>query len=586
MFPRNAICISHRTSLWQWVFLILCFPTFSVRYARLFYNGGFMSERYIHRFPWGENEEPQILIIHFGSKSTPLIAQLLREIGFKSVMVRANEADRYLSKRHMTQRLPKLVILSGGDKSVYDADAPTYPEGVFKHLLQEGKVVFFGICYGAQLLAQLRGGIVERAVKPEYGIVDVKVNGGFGLYRGGRAVMNHGDEITKLPLGAETIASTDRCHNAFFGGSSVYGIQFHPEMDHTEDGEAILMHVASIAGCKQDYEFHPKEFVKEAAAWMGSTCQTEGVLCGLSGGVDSSVAFRIAQGVIQEANLLAVYVDNGFMRLRETEEVRTMFGEKQVVYVNAGELFYDAIDCISYPEIGTIPEREGAYYEAVRKCIGATFIDVFTSTVRSSAHKTKFLIQGTNAADIIESQTGLKSHHNVALPEKLGLDIVEPLAGLYKFEIRRLAREGVHLPPDVADRQPFPGPGLAIRTWGKLDRSYVPPLQAANAVLEDCVAAHKQDLPGLCQYYVALAPLPSTGLMGDARVLGFAWIIRMVTAKNRESYSTLDVSHPPKEFIDLVSHRLTSEIRMHDGTRFCRVYYEWTGKPPSTTEPH
>jgi GMP synthase (glutamine-hydrolysing) len=287
------------------------------------------------------------------------------------------------------------------------------------------------------------------------------------------------------------------------------------------------------------------------------------------------------------------------MRDGETEEIHAVFGDEGVTYVDASDAFHACIEAVPYPAEGHPAECEGSYYELIRKAMGACFIDVFVSEARRlfsgatqnedrAVHENAFaLLQGTNASDIIESETGLKSHHNVGgLPDQLNVEIVEPLAGLYKFEIRLLA-EALGLPKEIVFRQPFPGPGLALRTWGKLSRDLAPPLRAANRILEEVLRSHYPDIHTRpCQYYAGLAPLPSTGLMGDARVIGYAWWIRMVTSRRRESYSTLGVFEPTWAFMQELSHRLTSETRMLDGTPFVRVGYEVTGKPPSTVEPH
>ncbi len=535
---------------------------------------------HIHRFPWGFGEDAQVWIVQFGSKSTPLIAQLCREVTLRSRIVSWQAFPEAWRTKSAT---PRLVILSGGDQSVTDADAPSLPKELYLQLVRE--TVVLGICYGAQLLAHFGGGAVRRAEKPEFGTVNV-TSKPFGNYSGGQAVMNHRDEIVTLPKFWERIASTERCANALCGDRNVWAVQFHPEMDHTENGEAILNHLAfDIARCQSDYDFDPNEYVARCGQWLTEVAPRGDVLCGLSGGVDSAVAMTIARQPLRR-RLRGIFIDTGWMREGELEEVRSVFGDKGVAYERAGEAFYDAVEAVPYPEGGTASENEYRYYDAVRKTIGQKFIDQFLATAKRLSLRPSALIQGTNAADIVESETGLKAHHNVGgLPARLGVDIVEPLAGLFKFEIRKLAR-ALGLPESIAARQPFPGPGLAVRSWGKLTRQDAPPLARANRILEEVICRHCHPALRPSQYYVALAKFPSTGIMGDARVIGYSWVVRMVTSRQRESYSTLGVFRPSPECLDELAHRLTTEVTMPDGTPFVRVFYEITGKPPSTTEPH
>lgn len=529
----------------------------------------------VYRFPWATREDAQVWIVHFGSKSTPLIAQLCRELGLQSRTLLAPDLPDQYQK---ASTKPKLVILSGGEQSVYAQDALSMPQELFRQLERESHV--FGICYGAQLAALLAGGRVAAAALPEYG--QVHVESWMNHYQGGTAVMNHGDEITELPEGWKVLASTERCRNAIVGTDRVVAVQFHPEMDHTVGGEALLAEVALRAGCERDYTFDPAEFVQQARTWLAGVLPGKPLLCGLSGGVDSAVAFTIAQGRAH-----GIFVDNGFMRAGEMEEVRAWFGDEHVTYEDASDRFYRLVEGIPYGSNLHPTLAEHMYYEMVRKVVGSTFIDVFVETARRLGISIEGLMQGTNAGDIIESLTGLKAHHNVTgLPDRLHVSIIEPLAGLFKFEIRKLALY-LGLRPEVVNRQPFPGPGLSIRAWGPLRRDMVKPMQQANRILDELVVKHYprfEDRP--CQYYVALLPAPNTGLMGDGRVSGYIWWVRMVTAGARESYSTVGVFRMSEAFQDELAHRLTSEVRMEDGTRFSRVGYEITGKPPSTTEPH
>jgi GMP synthase (glutamine-hydrolysing) len=344
-----------------------------------------------------------------------------------------------------------------------------------------------------------------------------------------------------------------------------------------------MREIARLAGIGRDYAFHTELFTKQACAWFGERPYNR-IICGLSGGVDSAVAFRLAQQAYGD-RVHGIFVDTGWMRAGETEEVRTIFGDEHVTYVDAANTFHEAIEAVPYPDSGSACEREYLYYKALRKTIGHTFIKTFENEAKRLGGA-EALVQGTNAGDIIESQTGLTDHHNLELPDVLGVDVLEPLANLYKFEIRRLA-VGLGLSEEVAYRQPFPGPGLTIRNWGKIDRSLAPLLQHGNQILEEVVKKH---YPGYadrpCQYYVAPILLPSTGIMGDDRVVGYTWMVRMVAARTRESYASLDVFRPTDAFDNELVLRLTTETVHPDGSRFVNVLRNITPKPPSKTEPH
>lgn len=541
----------------------------------------------VHRFPWATGDNAQVMIVQMGSKSTPLIAQLCREVGLRSQIVRWQDLLAAWAKR---TRPPNLVILSGGEQSVYDAKAPAIPAELYQAMTRES--VIFGICYGAQLLAQLGGGTVRKAAQPEYGMVQVRtVKGGFGRYNGGTVVMNHGDEIVDMPKGWQVVGSTDRCANSLCVSPRIVAVQFHPEMDHTVNGEAILKHAAfQLADCRKDYAFVPTQFIEEARGWLVEKAPAGDIVCGVSGGVDSVTAFQLGLP-IYGTRLHGVYVDNGFMREGENEEVAAIFGEADMYFMDAREEFYTALEAIAYPDLGHPVKNEDEYYRLVRRMNAGKFIETFAEAARRRGIAFRALVQGTNVADIIETDEGLKEHHNVGpiarlLMEQFNLDVIEPLAGLYKFEIRRLAR-ALGLPEAVAERQPFPGPGLSIRAWGKLDRSVFTTLAKANRILEEVMVKHYKSYKSRpCQYYVAFTPLSSPGLMGDGRVPGYVWWVRMVTALKRENYASVGVFRPKNAFLDELQMRLTTETRMPDGTPFVRVGYEITPKPPSTTEPH
>ena len=533
----------------------------------------------IRRFPWGTVDDAQVLIVHYGSKSTPMIAQLLRQINLQSRVIHAVEVATVVGSGYR----PKLVILSGGEDSVFNPTAPTIADRDLATLMQHS--VILGICYGAQLLATKLGGKVATAATPEFGEVQVQLTAPFGEYQGGTAVMNHHDEIVALPPGWQVAASTTHCRHALVGSGEVYAVMFHPEVDHTEHGDALLAHLAyDLAGCQPDYTYDLTTYVDQCVAWLQHAVPTGEVELGLSGGVDSAVAFKLAQRAYHR-RLHATFVDTGFMRQGELEEVRHWFGTESISYLDAGEVFVEHIEALPYT--GPEPQGEAHYYDQVRRAIGACFIDLFVRHARQQGRTPVALVQGTNYADIIESITELKAHHNVGgLPAKLEVMVIEPLAGLFKFEIRQLAAY-LGLPPEIVSRQPSPGPGLAIRMWGPVTRAKTHALRQATRILEELVRQHypdPQQRPS--QYYVALAPLASCGLMGDDRVYGYAWVIRGVMTHARESYVTVGAFPFSQAFLHEAALRLTNEVTMDDGTRFVRVFVEVTGKPPSTTEPH
>jgi GMP synthase (glutamine-hydrolysing) len=523
--------------------------------------------------------DAQVLIVHFGSKSTPMIAQQLRQIGLRSRVIQAAEVPAVVASGYR----PKLVILSGGDDSVSNASAPSIADRDLATFTRHG--VILGICYGAQLLATKLGGSVATAATPEFGEVQVQVTQPFGRYTGGPAVMNHNDEIVTLPPGWNVLASTAQCRHALVGTGGVYAVMFHPEMDHTEHGDALLAHVAfTLAGCEPDYTYDLEAYVAQCVAWLQQEVPAGEVELGLSGGVDSAVAFMLAQRAYG-ARLHATFVDTGFMRQGELEEVRDCFGTQGVSYLDATEVFMEHIEALPYT--GPEPAGEARYYDRVRRAVGQCFIDTFVRHARQQGRAPIALVQGTNYADIIESITNLKAHHNVGgLPEQLDVTVVEPIAGLFKFEIRQLAAY-LGLPEEIVYRQPSPGPGLAIRMWGPVTRTKTHALRRATRIFEELVRQHyPEPHQRPSQYYLALAPLASCGLMGDDRVYGYAWVMRGVTTRDRESYVTVGAFEFSHAFLQDAARRLTTEVTMDDGTRFVRVFVEVTGKPPSTTEPH
>lgn len=531
----------------------------------------------IHRFPWGMKEDAQVWIVHMGSKSTPLIAQQCREVG---VCSRILSVEEFRSEVKYKQCSARMVALSGSPSGVHEDGAPYISRDLIDQLISQ-RVVILGICYGAQLLAHLYKGKVLKGNQVEYGPTPLTLlRGDFGEYRGGTVVMNHGDEVVTLPQGWKHFGSTPSCPNALFGKDRIICTQWHPEMGDTVDGDKFLAHlVYTLAGCERDYTFDPQRFEDEAGEFLRKNAKGRRVLVGLSGGVDSSSAFTLANRAVGEDGVVAVVVNNGYLREGEFEWLQKIFPGPNVRFVDASGQFYKEV-----AEILWTWGNDPWYYDQIRLVIGATFIRVFEKTVQDL---TGFvLVQGTNYADIIESITGLKRHHNVGgLPEDAIFDVLEPLAGLYKHEIRKVAGH-LGLPKEIVWRQPFPGPGNAIRAWGPMTPEVAQVLARANRILEEVVWKHypnPQERPQ--QYYVSFFPLLSRGLTGDKGCDGFMLGLRAVIS-GRETYATARPFPFSAEVEDEIAWRLTTEVALPDGTCCVRVFKEITGKPPSTIEPH
>jgi GMP synthase (glutamine-hydrolysing) len=531
----------------------------------------------IYRFSWGIRDDAQVWVVHLGSKSTPLIAQQYREVGVQSRILGIEEFRDEVKAQGCSARM---VTLSGSPSGVYEEGAPYISRDLIDQLISQ-KVVILGICYGAQLLAHLYKGKVLKGNKVEYGPTPLTLSrGDFGEYQGGTVVMNHGDEVVTLPPGWKHFGSTASCPNALFGKERIICTQWHPEMGDTVDGDKFLAHlVYTLAGCEKDYTFDPRRFEDEAGEFMRQNAKGRKLLVGLSGGVDSSSAFMLAKHAVGEDGVVAVVVNNGYMREGEFEWLQKIFPNPNVRFVDASEKFYKAV-----AEIPWTWGNDPWYYDQIRLVIGTTFISVFEETVRDLGEFV--LVQGTNYSDIIETITGLKRHHNVGgLPEDMAFDVLEPLAGLYKHEIRKIA-EHLGLPQEIVWRQPFPGPGNAIRAWGKMTPEVARVLARANRILEEVVWKHypsPQTRPH--QYYVSFVPLKTRGFMGDKGCDGFMFGVRAVIS-GRETYATVRPFWFSPEVFAEIEWRLTTEVQMPDGTPLVRVLYDFTHKPPATTEPH
>jgi len=509
----------------------------------------------------------EVLVLDFGSQYTQLIARRIRELSVYSEI-----QPFHLSIEEIRRRRPIGLVLSGGPSSVYEPDAPTISPEIFSL-----GIPILGICYGAQLTARLLGGKVAPADKHEYGRAHVKL-GGARLFQGfepGEDISvwaSHGDRVEALPPGFALTGESPNAPNAAFAdeAKNIHCVQFHPEVAHTPRGTEILANfVLRICGGHPTWTM--RGFVDEAIAQVQAKVGEQGrVILGLSGGVDSSVAAALIHRAIGD-RLTCIFVDNGLLRQGEREGVARLFRDAfamDLVIVDAEKRFLDALAGV------TDPERK-------RKIIGAEFIGVFEEEARRLGDAVKFLGQGTLYPDVIESvsvrgpSVTIKTHHNVGgLPERMKLSLVEPLRELFKDEVRRLGEE-LGLPHHVLWRQPFPGPGLAVRCLGEITAPRLVALRAADAIIEEEVrAAGLYD--SIWQSFGVLLPVKSVGVMGDLRTYAEALCLRAVHSKDG---MTADWVQLPYDLLAVISGRICNEVRGIN-----RVVYDISSKPPATIE--
>jgi GMP synthase (glutamine-hydrolysing) len=508
----------------------------------------------------------RILILDYGSQYTQLIARRIRE---ERVFCEIHPPTQSLAWIRAWQ--PKGIILSGGPASVYDEGVPSVDPALFS-----GEFPVLGICYGMQLMAQLSGGRVHPGTR-EYGRADLTVVPDCPLFEGfdsteaTRVWCSHGDHVDAPPPGFRAVASTATLPVAAFQAEDrpLFGVQFHPEVAHTVRGEEILSNfLFRIAGCQPTWT--PGAFVEESVRAIAERAGDSAVICGLSGGVDSSVAAALVHRAIGD-RLTCVFVDNGLLRKNERENVERTFRSHmgiRLLVVDARETFLTALKGIEEPE-------------AKRKAIGNTFIRVFEEVVREEGTNAQFLVQGTLYPDVIESvSTGgpsvtIKTHHNVGgLPEDMPFQLIEPLRELFKDEVRNVGRE-LGLPEEFVGRHPFPGPGLGIRVLGEVTEDRLAVLREADAIyLEEIRGAGLYD--EIWQAFAVFLPIRSVGVMGDGRTYENVIALRAVTSRDG---MTADWYPFPPEVLGRISTRIINEVR---GVN--RVTYDISSKPPATIE--
>ncbi|MGN1116059.1 MAG: glutamine-hydrolyzing GMP synthase [Candidatus Ornithomonoglobus sp.] len=503
-----------------------------------------------------------VIVLDFGGQYNQLIARRVRECNvYCEVLPYKSDISKIKEKN------PVGIIFTGGPNSVYEEDSPKYSNEIY-----ELGVPILGICYGSQLMSYSLGGNIARAPKREYGKTEITVEDSLlfdGVDKSTVCWMSHTDYIEKLPEGFKITAYSDSCPCAAYENTAkkLYAVQFHPEVNHTVQGQQMLRNfLYKVCGCKGDWVM--SDYAKKAVAQLKEKIGDKKVLCALSGGVDSSVAALMIHKAVGD-QLTCVFVDNGLLRKNEGDEVENVFRKQfdiNLIRANAQDRFLGKLAGVTEPE-------------KKRKIIGEEFIRVFEAEAKKIG-KVDFLVQGTIYPDVIESGAGdaatIKSHHNVGgLPEHVDFkEIIEPLRDLFKDEVRQLGIE-LGLPEKFVWRQPFPGPGLAVRVIGEITEEKLEILRDADAIFREEIANAGLDR-SINQYFAVITDMRSVGVMGDGRTYDYTLALRAVTTTD---FMTADWARIPYDVLEKASNRIVNEVQHVN-----RLVYDITSKPPATIE--